>query len=114
MRFLLNFLIFVFVCILLLNKIFLDTQTNTYRNKEEVINNNAIKQGWIPSIIPDSAYNIKEEHNLDTNIFKGSFKYDEKDENNFLKKLTKLNEELTWEYFIFIIDIKKIKLSLVT
>ena len=52
-----------------------DIQKNAYNDKKEVINDNAIQRGWIPEIIPDSAFQIIEEHNLDTNSINGSFLY---------------------------------------
>ncbi len=88
-----------------------DSQRNHYKNKDAVVKDSAIQRGWIPSIIPDSAYEIEEEHNLDTNILKGSFRYDEKDENNFLNKLTKSNQELTWKDFVFTIDTENNKIE---
>ena len=81
-----------------------DRQRNNYENKNDIIEDNAIQRWWIPSIIPNSSYEIVEEHNLDTNILKGSFRYDEKDEKNFLNKLTKLDQKLVWKGFVFIVN----------
>ena len=83
-----------------------DSQQNYYKNKDAIVKDNAIQRGWIPSIIPDSAYEIEEKHDLDTNIIKGSFQYNEKDENIFLNKLTKSNEQFMWKDFVFTIDTK--------
>ena len=88
-----------------------DIQKNHYKNKDEVLNDNAILRGRIPSIIPDSSYKIVEEHNLDTNDLKGSFLYLEKDENDFLKQLSESRQNLRWKDFIFIIDKKNNKVD---
>ena len=88
-----------------------DSQQNYYKNKDAIIKDNAIQRGWIPSIIPDSAYKIEEEHNLDTNILKGSFQYNEKDENIFLNKLEKSNEQFIWKDFVFTLDTENNKVE---
>ncbi len=46
-----------------------------YFNKEEIIQDDAILRGWIPSCIPQSAKNIHEWHDLDTNLGYGSFEF---------------------------------------
>jgi len=89
----------------------IDTQTNVYNNKYEVISDGAIKRGWIPNIIPDSSYEIINTHNIDTNEIAGSFKYLEKDENTFLNYLEKHNNKLLWENFEFTIDKKSNKVQ---
>jgi len=88
-----------------------DRQRNDYKNKDAIVKDNAIQRGWIPLIIPDSAYEIEEEHDLDTNILKGSFQYNEKDENNFLNTLTKSNGKFIWKDFEFTVDTKKNKVE---
>jgi hypothetical protein len=46
-----------------------------YANKADVITT-----GWIPNILPESAYDIKVEYNTDSNESNGSFRYLEEDE----------------------------------
>ena len=102
------------IFIILINIFFLscsDVQQNYYINKNDVVKDSAIQRGWIPAIIPNSAYEIEEKHNLDTNEIKGSFKYSEKDENNFINILTKSNGKLIWENFEFLIDRKNNKVK---
>ena len=91
----------------------IDTKTNNYPNREAVAKDNAISHGWIPSILPNSAYDIKEKHNIDTNQFYGSFRYLEKDEKEFLSHLKKYKNNYVWEDFVFEIDTKlnKVKFS---
>jgi hypothetical protein len=84
-----------------------ETQTNYYSSKEEVVQNKVILKGWIPSILPKTAYDIQETHNLDTNKFKGSFRYLEKDEKVFLANFNNKDNNLVWKYFKFKVDIKK-------
>ena len=43
---------------------FLENPKSSYSNYHEVVTDGAIKRGWIPGILPKSAYDIKEEHNL--------------------------------------------------
>lgn len=86
---------------------FSDIQTNKYKNISEVKKDKAMHRGWIPTIVPKSAYNIKETHDLDTNTVFGRFKYKEEDEVHFIEKLTELdddNETLIWNHFLFRID----------
>jgi hypothetical protein len=46
-----------------------------FKNYQELKNSNYYKKGWIPSIIPLDAYDIKEVHNIDTNNTYGIFRY---------------------------------------
>lgn len=88
---------------------FSDIQINKYKDMSELNKEKAMSKGWVPTILPKSAYNIEETHNLDTNIVFGRFKYKEKDEITFIGKLTKLdgdNETMLWDNFLFRIDRK--------
>jgi len=93
---------------LLFSYFFGDVQINKYSNIDAVKNQQAIKHGWIPAILPHSAYEIRETHDIDTNELFGSFKYKEKDENSFMKHLSKNNHGiLQWGDFLFKIDEKQ-------
>lgn len=86
---------------------FADIQINKYADIETVKEQQAITKGWVPSILPLSAYEITETHNIDTNELFGSFKYKEKDEISFTKHLTKAdNDVLQWGDFLFKVDTK--------
>ena len=94
--------IFIFVSIIALflifiSSLFVDTKTNKFSNKLDVFKNNAIQRGWIPNLLPDSAYKIVETHNIDTNKIKGSFHYLEKDEQTLLDNI-KNKERKTFGY----------------
>ena len=65
-----------------------DVQINKYEDIEVVKENKAIQKGWVPAILPNSAYNITETHDLDSNTLLGSFNYKEQDEAGFMKHLT--------------------------
>ena len=96
--------LFLVLIFLLINQSFEDMQISKYESIEEVKKNTAIKGGWIPAILPDSAYDIVESHDLDTNTIFGSFKYKEKDEETFMQNLTGLNgidDMLEWGNFLF-------------
>jgi len=101
------FTLFYFLLNFILSHFFPDMQINKYANLEEVKTNTAIQGGWIPAILPDSAYDIVESHDLDTNTIFGSFKYKEKDEETFMQNLTDINsadDMLKWGNFIFKVD----------
>ncbi len=95
---------------LLFSTFFVDVQINKYQDKATVIDQEAIKNGWVPSILPKSAFNIAETHDLDKNTVFGSFKYKENDEQSFMQHLTALHDEKqtqSWENFLFRVDTKK-------
>jgi len=102
--------LFALLIVLVLNQNFKDIQISKYETIEEVKKNNAIKEGWIPAILPESAFEIVESHELDTQILYGSFKYKEKDEERFMKNLissSASDEILTWGNFLFKVDKKE-------
>jgi hypothetical protein len=97
---------FALVYVVVINN-FPDVQINKYKNAEVVHENNVTEKGWIPAILPDSAYDISETHDLDTNEIFGSFYYKQKDEPAFLEHLTvyeDINNTLVWENFLFKVD----------
>ncbi len=84
-----------------------DVQINKYEDIEVVKENKAIQQGWVPAILPESAYEITETHNLDTNTLFGNFKYKEQDEAGLMEHLTvkqDMDKTLEWGDFIFRVD----------
>jgi hypothetical protein len=86
-----------------------DVQINKYEDIEVVKENKAIQKGWVPAILPDSAYNITETHDLDINTLLGSFNYKEQDEAGFMKHLTvkdDMDDTLEWGDFLFKVDKK--------
>jgi len=108
-KFLLYLSVFAMVVSLLLFTFLSDEQSNSYTSLEAIKTDNAIERGWIPAIIPASAYDIVETHNLDTNVFYGSFYYKEKDETTFIKHLSPIEENdstYMWEDTLFHIDKK--------
>ena len=50
-----------------------------FSSYEEVKASGLIEKGWIPPFIPESSFNIKEQHDLDTNTVTMSFEYDVND-----------------------------------
>jgi hypothetical protein len=95
----------------LLLPIFLgDTLSSEYDTKQSAVENGAVERGWVPLILPDSAYDIAEKHNLDTNDIYGTFSYKERDEAGFVKNLTvtgDANHTLAWGDFLFRVDRQK-------
>jgi hypothetical protein len=91
-----------------------DVQINKYDSKSVVKQEQAIEHGWVPGIIPDSAFEITETHNIDTNEIFGSFKYKQEDEEKFMKDLTIIpdsNETYGWGNFLFKINREKSKVQ---
>ena len=91
--------------------IFVDEfQINKYEDIYAVKEQQAIKKGWVPSLLPSSAYDIKETHDEVKNEIFGMFKYREKDEAMLLTKLTpsaEQNDTMLWEGFLFHVDKEK-------
>ncbi len=98
--------LFLILILLLINENFEDMQLSKYESIQEVKENTAIEKGLIPAILPESAYEIVESHDLDTNTVFGSFKYKEKDEETFMKNLTEVNDTnmSAWGNFLFKVD----------
>lgn len=106
-------LIILVVLILIVSVVLLsypsDEQSNSYKDLLTAKADNAIERGWVPAIIPKSAYNIEETHNQDTNVFYGSFYYKKKDEATLLKHLTLIDENdktYKWKNILFHVDKK--------
>ncbi len=94
----------------LFSAFFTDIQINKYDNIQAVQEQKAIQKGWIPAILPESAYEIAETHDIDKNELFGSFRYKEKDEASFLKYLQAVGDEkktMYWKDFLFRVDKKK-------
>lgn len=92
---------------LLFSYFFVDIQINKYDDIAAVKDQKAIEHGWVPSIVPLSAYEITETHNIDKNELFGTFKYKEEDEKNFLTHLTTKSEGVQqWGNFLFKVDTK--------
>ncbi len=106
------FTLFYFLANFILSHFFPDMQINKYANLEEVKTNTAIERGFMPAILPASASEIVESHDLDTNTIFGTFNYKEKDEETFMQNLTDLHNAdhtLEWGNFLFKVD-KKLNL----
>jgi hypothetical protein len=107
---LLAMLLFFVAVYFILTHYFGDVEINKYDSKATAQQEQAIERGWIPAILPESAYEISETHNLDTNELFGSFYYKDKDEKIFMENLTlmpDMNDTLEWGNFLFRIDQEK-------
>ena len=106
-KIILGMLLIAGVIYLIFSYLFLDIQINKYADVETVKEKHMIEKGWIPSILPLTAYEITETHNIDTHEIFGSFKYKEEDETSFMKHLTKdKGDVLQWKNFLFKVDTK--------
>ncbi len=84
-----------------------NVEINKYQDIDVVKEQKAIQQGWVPAILPESAYEISETHNLEKNTLFGSFQYKENDEEKFMQNLTIVadtNNTLEWGNFLFKVD----------
>ena len=99
------------ITIYLLFSIFIpDVTINRYEDYQTVQEQKAIAKGWVPAILPPSAYEIAETHDPESPDVFGMFKYKEADEAVLFSKLTDLHEQngtMTWEGFLFHIDKEK-------
>jgi hypothetical protein len=88
----------------LTNSYFSEVQINKYDSIQTVKENGVIEKGWIPEILPLSAYDIVETHDLDKNRVFGKFSYKQRDEKEFLSKLKESDGMYEWGNFLFKID----------
>jgi len=51
----------------------MDISESTYASYGDVASDDAFTRGWVPRFLPQSATNIQERHNLDTNEMWGRF-----------------------------------------
>jgi hypothetical protein len=114
MKIFLAILAFFALSYIILTNYYTDVQINKYKDIQVVKENQVIQKGWIPAILPDSAYEIVETHDIDTNELFGSFKYKQNDEEKLMEDLTivqDMNQTYTWENFLFKVDInnKRVK-----
>ena len=108
MKKLLLIILLVFLTIyLVLTSYFPNTEINRYDSLETVQTKKVIEKGWIPKILPASAYDIVETHDVDSHKVFGEFSYKESDEEEFLSKLKESNETYEGESFLFKIDKEK-------
>jgi len=94
----------------LLNTYFSDIQINRYDNLQQVKEDKAIEKGWVPALIPPSAYDIEETHDIDTNQLFGRFYYKKKDEETLMNALSSFPENngtYTGKSFLFKINTEK-------
>ena len=92
-----------------LTSYFPEVQINKYDSVETAKKQEAMQNGWLPNNIPNSAYDISETHDLDTNTIFGKFSYKEIDEESFLSKLKESNGMYELDGFLFKVD-KKLNL----
>ncbi len=94
---------------LLMSAFVQDFEVNKYEDMAAVREQKVLDQGWLPALLPASAYEIAETHDRDTNNVYGKFRYKEPDEAELVAKLKPLgdgNGTLEWGAFWFRIDRK--------
>ncbi len=93
------------VCVLLSLISCSEDQESFYQDKRAVLEDQAIERGWIPQILPDSASNIYEAHELDMNTGVGEFVFHDRDERWFQERLhvrlsAKIREQVLKQYHL--------------
>jgi len=83
----------VFTLFLILLYSCLDHIESDYSNIDEIRKDRAILKGWIPSCIPESAQNIHEWHDIDTNFGYGSFEFNISDIDSFVVYLKRIEPD---------------------
>ena len=87
-----------------------DITINRYDNYQTVQEQNATQKGWVPALLPTSAYDIAETHDMKKHEIFGLFHYKESDEVALLSKMTASKEDnqtMVWGDFLFHIDTEK-------
>jgi hypothetical protein len=95
---------------LLLSSFVIDTQINKYDTRQTAVKQHAIEQGRVPSILPDSAYDISEMYEPKMHTIYGAFSYKEPDEKALLSKLKETKDKdhtREWGNFLFRVDQEK-------
>jgi hypothetical protein len=80
-----------------------ETVTNSFRNYTEMQSSGIFEKGWLPRYLPKSAKNIKERHDLDSNIVTATFTFDPTDVES-VKENCNLFEE-TEKIYVFSCDV---------
>ncbi len=94
-----------------LRSYFPNVEINHYDAVGTVQENGVMEKGWVPKILPPSAYDIVETHDVDKRSVFGEFSYKEQDEEAFLSQLTVANGIHEGEKFLFKIDREKNRVS---
>jgi len=95
---------------LLMSAFVQDFEVNKYKDVQSVHDKKAIAQGYIPAILPESAYEIAETHGKDVQGIFGQFRYKEPDEAalmQHLKPTGDANGTMAWGDFLFRVDMEK-------
>lgn len=79
--------------------------TSSFNNYSEMQSSGIFEKGWLPSYLPKSATNIKESHNLDSNIVNATFVFNPTDVES-VKENCKLLEE-TEKVYVFSCEISE-------
>jgi len=100
-------LVLVIFIYLLFKAFFGGIELNKYQDLQIAKEHHAISSGFVPSILPKSAYNIEETHDDSSGNIYGAFDYKEQDEKGLISKLTPLegdNKTMKWGNFLFKVD----------
>lgn len=76
---------------------FSDIIVGRYDTYAQAKQEGVLERGWLPKLLPASAYNIFEKHNIDTNEIEGYFHYTEIDEPTLLEQIEKGEKNFVFE-----------------
>lgn len=80
-------LVVVFLAAAVMLVVFDDNMSVHYATSADARADTAFGHGWLPRVLPDSAFDIAERHNLDTNRGHGTFRFAAKDVESFRASL---------------------------
>ena len=109
-KIIIGILLFFVAVFFMLKYYFSDTIINKYPDAAAVKKEQAIEKGWVPALLPDSAYDIEETHDIDSNQLFGRFYYKEQDEAVIVQKLKPfpdMNATYQWGDYLFRINKEK-------
>lgn len=66
-----------------------------FRDLSEARAAGAVERGWVPGLLPKSAFQIRERHDLDTNEVWGAFRFNPSESATFLSHLSALPSDIT-------------------
>ena len=90
---------------------YIERPKSYFSDYQELKDSGIIEKGWVANFIPKSAYDIHEQHDIDTNRVKMTFKFDEND----TKPLTdSCNVKKTGEETIYFCKYRKSNIRIIT
>ena len=68
-----------------------DAVTSRYKTRSDAVADRLFQRGWLPSIIPQSSYDIRTKNDLDVNVSEGEFSFSPAEASKFTDHLRKMD-----------------------